>query len=116
MNDKEIKSITEIRRENINKGRLKSNETNKIKGCISYIEKKKKQDEYKAKLEMRIKENKKIYDDIYRRYQQALSELDNIEETEGLESKTEQDIYLKYLSLKELDILIYFDMKDPDDI
>jgi len=26
------------------------------------------------------------------------------------------DTYLKYLSLKELDILIYFDMKEPDEI
>ena len=50
-NISEAKTITEIRRDNINIGRLKSNETNKIKGCISYIEKKKKkQDEYKRNL------------------------------------------------------------------
>lgn len=110
-NINKVKTITEIRRDNINIGRLKSNETNKIKGCISYIEKKKKkQDEYKAKLERMIKENKGIYEDIYKRYEEALKELD---ETEVINV---EEVYLKYLTLKELDILIYFEMKEPNEI
>jgi uncharacterized coiled-coil DUF342 family protein len=109
-----MNTLKEIRAENINKGRLISNETNKIKGCISYIEKKKKkQNEYKVKLEKIISENKSIYEDIYKRYEKATEEIE--EKGEG-DSIKEQEIYFKYLSMKEIDILTYFEMKEPDEI
>jgi len=115
-----MNTIKEIRANNINLGRLKSNETNKIKGCISYFEKKKKkQDEYKKKLETIIKENKEIYKDIYNRYLKALKDYEEQTKTQDENNKdTEASIetYLKYLNLKELDILIYLDMKEPEEM
>ena len=66
-----------------------------------------------------INENKEIYKDIYNRYLKAIKDYEEQTETQDEHNKdTEASVetYLKYLSLKELDILIYFDMKEPDEI
>ena len=96
--------ISDIRRKNINKGRLKSNQTNKLKGLITFVKNKtRKQDIYHNELIDYLIENKSIYDDIYNRW------LKYTEDNDDEEDKDDMNIVNRYISDKELEILATVD-------
>ena len=101
-------NIQEIRRNNMNIGRLESNKTNILKGCLSYVEKKQsKQDKIYNNLIKTLIEKPKIYNDIYNKWSLYLDE--------RYEEGKENHIF-EYLNDKEFNIIDLLEYRNPKEI
>lgn len=97
---------------NINKGRIKSNETNTIKGLITYIKPRTKKETYKNKLIDDLISTG-YYKELYDKFEKNCEECDNYEYTDEEE---EYNDMLKGFSDKDIKILELMEYKTPDEI
>ena len=99
-------NTTDKRKESIKKARKSSNETNILKGCLTFINTKSKKAELKNKLiDELLKTN--LYNEIYDKYNKYIDETDD--------DNDEEAIY-KYMSFQEFKILSSFDFCRPEEL
>jgi len=106
-------TTTEKRRASIKKGRLSSNETNTLKGLISFVGRKTKKAELKNKLINELLLNG-MYNDIYEKYMKYTDELKSDDE----ESDTDDndDEILKYMTFQEFKLLSALNFCRPEEL
>ena len=101
-----------IRQTNINKGRLISNKTNKIKGLNKFVIGKNKQEKYYNELIDQLLENgyyKKLYD-IW------INNIIEVDKYEYYDDDEELEDYYKGLNDKDIEILNMFNYQDPKEL
>lgn len=102
--------IKAIRRDNINKGRLLSNETNKLKGLKRFVIGKNKRENLNNELIDLLLENG-YYSKIYNIWMKNTNDMVNYK---YYDSDEEYNDMFKDLSNKDVDILKIFNYEEPD--
>jgi hypothetical protein len=99
-------NTTDKRKESIKKARKSSNETNILKGCLTFINTKSKKAELKNKLiDELLKTN--LYNEIYDKYYKYVDET---------EDDNDEEAIFKYISAQEFKILSSFDFCTPEEL
>jgi hypothetical protein len=104
--------LRKFRQENINKARINSNKTNKIKGLKKFVIGKNKKEKYYNELIDELLENG-YYKKIYDTWINNIIEVDKYDYEDELE---EYEDYYKGLNEKDVEILIFFNYQNPKDL